>query len=220
VQRESGFDSRVLSARLVLINGEEVEQRFHKRTVSSDSSDSSLATTFNFEVEAALITANTRYSLELVECEQASGSQHVPRYPSGGSEDLQARDTGTLSIEYIPVVANGRTPSTDSGLLDAYRDYLALMYPVSAVNYSVGAPMTASTAITADGDGWDEALQQLSDRHMSDDAQNQVYYYGLLEPEASEDQYCSSGCVAGIGYITGPGACRWGGWQRRLAAER
>lgn len=204
VELEPGFESRVLSARLVLVDDQQVEQRFHKRTVSQDSTDSSLATTFNFEIEGELITPTTRYSVELVECDAAMGSEFRPRYPTGGSEELEARDTGILTVAYVPILVNGRTPNTDSDRLDAYSEYVASMYPVTAVEHTLATPLSANAAITASGSGWDEVLQQLSDRHTSDGAPNDAYYYGLLEPAATESEYCSSGCVAGIGYITGP----------------
>src|SRR5690606_37384197 len=44
-------------------------------------------------------------------------------------------------------------------------------------------------------------LQQLSQRHQSDGASNDEYYYGLLEPAPSMDEFCPNGCTVGIGYI-------------------
>src|SRR5690606_10911449 len=78
VQLESGWTNRVVSARLTLINGDELEQVFHKRTVEGASSEDSLGTTFNIEVDGDLITPSTRYALELVECEASTGTQYSP----------------------------------------------------------------------------------------------------------------------------------------------
>lgn len=204
VQLEQGFTNRVLSARLTLIDGEEVEQVFHKKTVDTSSMENSLATTFNIEVEGDLIKPTTRYSVEIVECDAAStGTVLTPRFPATGEEALEARELGILRIEFIPITANGNPAQTDAERLDLYRDYMELMYPVSAVEYTVGEPMQANSSISANGGGWEQVLQQLGQRHQSDDAPNDLYYYGLLEPAASLNQYCQGGCVAGIGYVPG-----------------
>ncbi len=203
VHLEQGWTNRVLSARLSLIDGDNVEQVFHKRSVDSDSSEGSLATTFNIEVDGDLITASTRYALELVECDTATGTTFSPRFPSSGDEALEAREVGGLRIEFIPITANGNAANTDTNRLDSYRDYIELMYPINGMEYTVGDPMNANFSISANGGGWSEVLQQLGQRHQSDNAPNDLYYYGLLEPSSSLNQYCQGGCVAGIGYVAG-----------------
>lgn len=201
VHLEQGWTNHVISARLTLIDGDNVEQLFHKRSVEGDTQENSLATSFNIEVDGDLIKPDTRYAVELVECDATTGTLFSPRFPETGEEALEARDTGIVRIEFIPLVVNGIEAATDTGRLDAMRDFMEAMYPVSAVEYTVGAPLQANSSVSANGNGWDQTLQQLQGRHQSDDAPNDLYYYGLMQPAASLNQYCQGGCVAGIGYV-------------------
>ena len=205
VALDSGFDERVVSARLVIVNGEDATALFHKRSVSVPSSDASLATTFNFQLPAELIQADTSYSVELVECDSPTGSLLAPRFPSGGTEDLLARDVGSVRIEYVPIIANGNTPRTDAAHLDVLTNYVREMYPVAAVEITIGTPMEAEAELTADA-GWEETLQQLSQRHATKNAPNDLYYYGLLEPTDEFDDFCAYGCTLGIGYVAAANA--------------
>jgi len=205
VALDSGFDERVLSARLVIVNGETATALFHKRSVSIESSDASLATTFNFQLPAELIQPDTSYSVELVECDSPTGSALAPRFPSGGTEDLLARDVGSVRVEYVPIIVNGNTPRTDAARLDVLTNYVREMYPVSALEVTIGMPMEAEVDLTPDA-GWEETLQQLSQRHASKNAPNDLYYYGLLEPTEVFDDFCAYGCTLGIGYIAAANA--------------
>ncbi len=200
VSPEADWEDRVLSARLVLANGSQVDQFFYKMVVTGASQEASLATTFNFDLPGALMREETRYSLELVECELPVGKSYTARLPPGGTAELLARDVGPLRIEFIPIVANGFMPHTSEDHLDALVRYMRAMYPISDLEYSVGPQMTAEVPIGID-DGWEQVLQQLSQRHQSDDASTQLYYYGLLEPAATLDDYCPDGCTVGIGYV-------------------
>ena len=200
VTLDPGFSERVISARLALVNGEEASTFFHKRTVNVESSDASLATTFNFQVDAELIQTDTSYSLELVECDTPTGGELLPRFPDGGTEPLLARDIGPLRVEYVPIIANGNTPRTNAAHLDVLTNYVREMYPVSEVEVTIGTPMVAVTGLGVEA-GWEQILQQLSNRHDDNNAPNDLYYYGLLEPEDTFDEFCLSGCTLGIGYV-------------------
>ena len=56
--------------------------------------------------------------------------------------------------------------------------------------------------VSAQGNGWSEALDQIASLHESDNAPADTYYYGLFQPTDNLGQYCGQGCVAGIGYVT------------------
>jgi len=77
------------------------------------------------------------------------------------------------------------------------------MYPATQVEYSVGGTLNIPQTISANGSGWSEALDRVSDLHEQDGAAGDVYYYGLFQPTDSIGQYCGGGCVAGIGFVTG-----------------
>lgn len=200
IDLDSGFAARAVSARLLLDNDGVHSNHFSKLTLSQPSIESSFATTFNFDVDPQDIAKNTRYAVEIVECGGVpNGALARPRFPDGDKLDLEARATGILKLRFIPFVTNGRVASTDQARLDAYRDYVAKMYPVTGVEYSVGEPLAISNPITRKV-GWGDALDQLSARHEADAAPNDLYYYGLFEPTAKLADFCGDGCTAGIGY--------------------
>lgn len=199
---ESGWANRTVSARLSLTNGELQTKYFSKRNVTGASAENSLATTFNFDVKAEDFTATTRYAVEIVECDGTpAGTAGKARFPIADSQELITRKTGVLKIRFIPLNANGKTAASDMPRMEAYQKYLALMYPTSGVEISVGSALNVNQTVSAQGDGWSEALDQVSKLHQSENAAADTYYYGLFQPTDSIGQYCNGGCVAGIGFV-------------------
>jgi hypothetical protein len=204
VKLEAGWVNRTVSARLLLTNGDVKSNYFSKRNVTQASAENSFATTFNFDVKAEDFTADTRYAVEIVECDGTpAGTPGKARFPATDNQELVTRKTGIVKIRFIPLNANGRAAQADKARLDAYRDYLALMYPTSGVEYTVAEqPYNLNQTVSAEGSGWSEALDQLSNLHENDDAPADTYYYGLFQPSDTISQYCGGGCVAGIGFVT------------------
>lgn len=201
VALEPGWVERTVSARLDLPDTQPSRPLFDKKAVRLASDDGTLSSTFNIEVPGALISSSTSYSVRIVECSESSGTAYRAAFPESGAEPLAARSTGTLQLRFIPIVTNGNTPDTSAARLTPIVDYLTALYPFAAIETSLGAPMTANWSIDAHGAGWTEVLQQLAIRHLQDDAPNDLYYYGLLEPAESLAAYCPNGCVGGVGYI-------------------
>lgn len=204
VKLESGWAARTVSARLLLTNGDLTPSYFSKRNVTQASAENSFATTFNFDVKPEDITATTRYAVEIVECDGTpAGTAGKPRFPTTDYQDLVTRKTGPVKIRFIPLNANGRTAESDTARLDAYKLYMARMYPASGIEYTVGSALKINQTVSAQGAGWGEALDQIAALHESDNAANDTYYYGLFQPTDNIGQYCGNGCVAGIGYVAG-----------------
>lgn len=203
VRTPEGAGPRLVAAQLTLRNGAKVSQLFNARRLDGASREDDLDSTINFDIEAGLLSVTTRFSLQLIRCDKGTRAAENPRYPATGDEPLGAFELDPLRIVFIPVVIAGRVPATDSKRLDRYSEYLESIYPISMVQYSVGAPLRAITTLGADGRGWQELLQQLSRRHQSDDAPDGVYYYGLAEPAPAFEDYCPGSCVGGIAYVAG-----------------
>jgi hypothetical protein len=203
VKLESGWVNRTVSARLLLTNGDLKSNYFSKRNVTAVSAENSFATTFNFDVKAEDFTATTRYAVEIVECDgSAQGTPGKARFPATDNQELVTRKTGPVKIRFIPLNANGRTANSDAARLDTYKAYVALMYPTNSVEYSVGPALSISQTVSAQGNGWSEALDQIANEHEKDNAAADTYYYGLFQPSDTLGQYCNGGCVAGIGFVT------------------
>jgi hypothetical protein len=203
VKLESGWVNRTVSARLWLTNGDVKSNYFSKKNITAASTENSLATTFNFDVKGEDFTAATRYAVEIVECDGTpAGTPGKARFPAADNQELVTRKTGPLKIKFIPLNANGRMAANDTARLDAYKAYLALMYPTSSVEYTLGDALNISQTVSAQGNGWSQALDQLANLHEQDNAPADLYYYGLFQPTDKLSGYCNGGCVAGIGYVT------------------
>ncbi len=203
VELGTGWVNRTVSARLLLTNDDVKSNYFSKRNVTQASSENSFGTTFNFDVKAEDFTATTHYAVEIVECDGApAGTAGKARFPVSDNQELVTRKTGIVKIRFIPLNANGRTATSDTARLDAYKAYVALMYPASGVEYTVGGALNINQTVSAQGSGWGEALDQISKLHETDNAPADTYYYGLFQPSDTLGQYCGQGCVAGIGFVT------------------
>jgi hypothetical protein len=191
-----GFTARELSARLTIAD-DPAGIYFSKKTIRGSSVEASPDNTFQIAVPAASIQATTRYSVEIVECgTPPSGAAVEPRYPASGDIALAARRTGQLKIHIVPMITNGITPVTTEDALVPYRQLMEAMYPVTNVEFMVGASLTVPN-----GTDWSANLQTLRSRRAADAPAADVYYYGFIQPTATRAQFCASGCNSGIGYV-------------------
>src|SRR5690606_21244942 len=62
-----------------------------------------------------------------------------------------------------------------------------------------------SSTVSSNGTGWNGLLDAIADLRNSDNAPFNNYYYGIFSPSSSAQNYCSGGCVAGLGFLGGPG---------------
>jgi hypothetical protein len=229
----SGFMAREFSARVTVVNGTGEDQYFAKQRITKASTDADTASTFQISVPRDRIGADTRYSVELVECTAgapggtappAAGSGGMggvgaggrggqggtgsggtgapgggamgPRFPADGDVALAAVDTGILKVRFIPIEANGRTADTSDAVLDVYKAYLEAMYPVDEVQFIIGDPLEVAYPIS-----WNRVLDQLRALRQNAAGAAEEYYYGLLRPTETFQQFCRGGCTAGISYI-------------------
>lgn len=233
VRPGSGFSAREFSARVTVKNGTGEDQYFAKQRITKASTDADTASTFQVSIPSDRIQADTRYSVEVVECTAgaapggappATGSSGMggggaggrsgsgagsgaagsgapagasgPRFPADGDTPLAAVDTGKLKIRFIPLTANGRTAETTDAVLDVYRKYLLAMYPVDEVEFTIADPLEIAYPVS-----WNRVLDQLRALRQSNAEGSDEYYYGLLRPTETFQQFCRGGCTAGISYI-------------------
>jgi hypothetical protein len=199
VSLQAGWVARELSARLTLVNGASEDQYFAKKVIAGSSTDSQTTNTFQIFVPPDKIQDGTRYSVEVVECADATGTAVAPRFPTSGDTDLGARRTGPLKVTVIPVFTNNRLPDTSENALGIYRAYLAAMYPATDVQLTVGGQVSTNYPIN-----WSGMLDQIRSKRQQDGPSSDVYYYGFVRPTETLREYCQSSCTAGIGYVGGP----------------
>jgi hypothetical protein len=194
----SGWAARELSARVTAVNGATNDEYFAKKTVSAASVETDETSTFQVTVPADKITVDTHYKVELVECSMsATGAAGSPRFPATDDIALGARKVGPLKIKVIPLVVNNRTPAVDAATLGPFKDIMVAMYPASSVEVTAGDPVTLGTL------DWNSSLNQVQSKRQTDKPAADVYYYGVVTPADTFQQYCGNGCTAGVGFVVG-----------------
>lgn len=191
-----GFSSRELSARLTITNAGTSDQYFAKRTVSGDSTDADLGSTFQIFLPPDKVKVDATYSVELVECATGSGTVAAPRFPASGDAALGVVRTGSLKINVVPVSTNAHDADTSSAALAVYRSLMMAMYPTDDVQISVGTGITTAYPID-----WSGMLDQIRSLRQTERPAADVYYYGFVKPTDTLREYCQSSCTAGIGYV-------------------
>jgi Peptidase M66 len=200
VDPQNGFTARMLRGALVLDNAGKNTVLTSERTITRASTDDAADSTFDFPVDGALIGADTKVSVSLLEmtCTAASPATSGARLPATGSQELDAEGTGKLHVVIVPVTLAGRTPDTGEAQLDKVRDALRAYYPVAEVEVSAHAPISYGGTVQATGTGWAELLMQIGRQRQQDAVASNVYYFGWIAPAASFKDYCRSGCVLGL----------------------
>jgi hypothetical protein len=198
----AGWVERELSARLFLENGQTLSTRFADSTLSvaAPSTDAQRASTFEFTVAPELITPDTRFALEIVECGTGSGAAQSPRFPANDGADLGVVDTGGLKIRVIPLRANNLLPDTSEAGLAIYRSAFLDTYPINAIDITVGNPLDV-----ADAEDWNANLDAVRALRQQQAPAADIYYYGMLKPAATLRQFCGNGCTAGVGFVPNGG---------------
>lgn len=194
-----GWVGRVLSARLHLDDGNGIETLYSTSTVplGASSVEGARETTFEFMLPAELVTRQARYAVEVVECGAGEGPIASPRFPAAESAALGAVDPGGLRVHFVPLRSNGRLPDTSAATLDFYRTVLLATYPVSEVEVTLGEPLD----IQPDPHDWLSTIDLLRALRASEAPDPGVYYYGLLHPFDTPEEFCSETCIAGVGYV-------------------
>lgn len=135
-------------------------------------------------------------------------------YPAASESPISLsirRATANLDVRFVPVryTAEGQDllPDVTPEGLEAYRQTLLAMYPVSTVHVAMRAAgaVTWDQPIAANGDGWSEALGAVLEARQKDAVADDVYYVGLFRSRPEFGNYCRGGCVLGLAAgIPGP----------------
>jgi hypothetical protein len=201
----TGWTARDLSARVTVVNGDTSDEYFSKKTVSGASTLGDAGTTIQVTVPPDKITADSKYHVELVDCGSGSaGTSVAPRFPTTDDAALGARNTGGLKIVVIPISINGKGPPTDDTFYDPFRAYMMAMYPITSISISAGGGITVSPPANNDFSqlDWNGLLDSTRAKRQADAPAADIYYFGMIAPTDTFQQYCGRGCTAGIGFVT------------------
>ncbi|MET0342231.1 MAG: hypothetical protein ABW252_14600 [Polyangiales bacterium] len=199
----SGYRQRPLRGVLTLQNGGTSTPLVSQRTITAASTDQAADSTFTFDVPAAQIGASTQLSVALTEaqCGTAAGAAEAgSRFPASGAQALGATQTGKLKVILVPLQANGRAPTFSEKDVAGIREVLLSVYPVPGVEVTVRSqPLVLAGNISpSSGTGWSQALNVLTRQRAADRVPADTYYYGLMQPAATQQQFCARGCILGM----------------------
>lgn len=193
----SGWTARELAARLTLSTGNgEPLVYYSRKTISASSTEADMKTTFQIFVPPSAMVDSLRYSVEVVECGDASGTPGQARFPQTGDTELGTKKTGALKLTLIPIKAGNYMPDTSATEVNAFMDYMRAMYPADSILMTVGDSITTQTPVD-----FNTMLDQVRAKRSSDRPPNDVYYFGLVKPADTFRNYCKGSCVTGIGYV-------------------
>jgi hypothetical protein len=174
------------------------------RTVSSTKVDDSLLTsTFNFELKAEQLNPGAK--LSVIFSDPSGEDTTTLRFPAGDENylDLNVGQLApTLKVTFVPVryKADGsnRLPDLDDSTVEEYKQALFKMYPVSEVEFTMRDALDWPLTVEPNGKGWDTLLQAIMKTRQTDKVADDVYYMGIFNPAATEQEYCRRGCVLGV----------------------
>jgi hypothetical protein len=207
----ASFAKRELLAELDLADGAGAKPpRQVKKLVSGPGSETTLDGSFNFEIPADQVTADLTFSVSLREAVGGteSGDTTGAEYPAGGGKaPLGAKDArGAFRIELVPFKygadGSNRLPATDAAQVEVYHRRFLGTYPAPDTEIKVHAAVPFMVEFSPEGAGWGELLQATCELRAKENPDRNVFYYGVIEPAASFNQFCQAGCVAGLANLT------------------
>lgn len=212
VSPTEGFTPTKIAGELTVKDAEGVVTTFKdSRMLRSVSSDASTASTLNFELPATAFKVGATFSVALRDdlgTGAGAPTQEAVRYPAGEAlDDLDVKPTGSLKVVVVPVRYDAdslqRLPDTSEAQLAVYKKTLMGLYPTTEVTVTAREPFAWTTAIAANGDGWDTVLNAMVSLRRRDRVADDVYYYGVFTPQSSFDSFCRRGCVTGLSGLVG-----------------
>lgn len=202
VDTVSGYSPHAVRGSITLQTDGKTTEVADEKTISAASTDADLGTTFSFQVDGALIgpTTQVTFALEEPACGQGGSADATTRFPATGSQALGATAIGKLRVVIVPISVQGRLPVTTEAEVKAIKDAMLAYYPVPDVEVTVrDRPITWSSTLSGtDNAGWTNILNQVMRERSSDRVDTDVYYFGLMQPAASMQTYCSRGCILGL----------------------
>ena len=204
VKTDAGYDNSPITAHLFL--GQDQTPLEVVGAVSS-STDSSLGSTVNFDVPGDKVVLGQTYRVELLQPPtNTTGMNAGAAYPATGSAQLDVKSDGMqLKVKIVPIRygadSSNRLPDTSQQQIDGYKSYFFRTYPVANTEITVHAAVQWNQTISPNGSGWSQILDTVAQLRQQEGTPPDVYYFGVFAPAPSFNQFCSSGCVAGLGMV-------------------
>ncbi|MFT4626320.1 MAG: hypothetical protein ACI8PZ_004997 [Myxococcota bacterium] len=204
---EDIWEERDIIGQLTVKNGGDEVVLEDVSTIRADSDPFTKRTTLNFDIEADLVRERTTYSVELVEADatRGEGKKRQTTWSSDDNPSILVGETDDLEVVIIPIQydsdGSGRLPDVSDPQIQRIADLFYSMYPVPTITITVSDPAPWPYYIGADGSGWGELLDAISNARSAASVADNVYYYGLFVPDDSFESFCRRGCVLGLSYL-------------------
>ena len=178
--------------------------------VEDDSDEIDRDSAFEIPVPGDLLVSDVRISVQLWEVERHDSSDDGSPavWPALGRAPLGVSDWGgALRVEILPVGyladGSGRLPDTSAAQLELIESWLRRMYPVRDVELSVGEVWETDIGFESDGSGFGEVLETMRTIRQERELPWDTYFFALVAPRDTYDDFCSWGCTAGLSYLVG-----------------
>lgn len=210
VNPTSNWTPHAVTAELRLVSGETHFPVIREtKIISGASKEEDAKTTFNLELPAESLPSDVTFQVSLSTPDgddPSSVSSTEGRFPQDGKPvELDAEIAGKVRIVVVPVKydadGSGRMPLVAQPQLEMYKKTLMRMYPTSQIDITAHEPFSWDQQISNNGNGFANILRAITDLRQKDKVAKDVYYYGLLAPKVSMDQYCGGGCVTGLSAV-------------------
>lgn len=206
---DASYDGQTVIARLTVGDAEPVEV---EQVLGGVSTHLDLNSTINIDVPGEILTAGSAFKVELLQpAETVSGGNGAAAYPSDGSTAPMEIEQGAvkLKIVLVPVQNNGSLPDTSDAQVARYHRYFSEQYPVPSVEVTVRSNSVSFNGSLGSYNGWSALLDQITDLRTTDNAPDDVYYYGVHA--ANGNGLLGLGWVAGANDVWGRTAIGVGG---------
>lgn len=219
VEPHEDFEVRDLTGRFFLHRDGQPFAAYQVDNHINGASDASVQeSTFNFLVPGEVILPEVSWSAAVVEVDRSSGGTEAEGYSSWPDNDTELLEVtegaDLLRILLIPVQydadGSGRLPDTSDSTVELYRDYMYAHYAAAEVEVLVGDELPWSQTVSASGSGWDGLLSAVGEARGSQDlAEDDMYMYGVFNPDDDFGSFCSGGCVTGLSNMAGSASDSW-----------
>lgn len=202
VRPDAEWQAREVIGRLELHDSTGPIAAYESRlNVTAASAEDKLSTSFNFDIPGSRITGDVSFQVSIREAsEDASfpGNAGNAQWPAEGTSQIQAQDSrGNFKFTIVPYRYNGQVPDTSEAHLKLFFEKFTA-YPTPNVEITVHPVVDHSGTFSANGQGWNQLLDKTCNLRISEGADKNNYYYGIINPTANAMQFCGQGCVAGL----------------------
>ena len=206
----SASDASPVRLEIVVTNGGAASLFTSTAAAPAVGLDDDPSTTPFVQISAEWVTPTATFSARVVRDGAqivAPGETRDERFPRDGSlVALPARAMPPLELTLLPFSwdddGSGRLPDTSPAALDTLRALFVARFPVADVQITVHAAIPYDRGFDFDGDvDFNDINDLLYDLRESEAPPASAYWFGMVKPAESFDDYCFGTCTTGQSYV-------------------